>query len=332
MSFSVARWLALSLLTVPAVPPLATHEVPLPGGPLVSMDYLGYDALTQRVWIPAGNTGRVDVLDVETGLLHALERFPTAEREGHGGRRVVGPSSVALGGGLAWVGNRANDSICTVDAQTLARGACLKLPAAPDGLLHVEATHEVWATVPALKELAILDATSDDPALKAILALDGKPEGYAVDEARGVYFTNLEDRDQAVGFDVRTRKQVSRWQTGCGLAGPRGMAFDVLDKVLLVACTDGAVAFDATTGEVRGRVITGAGVDGIAYAASTRTLFVASGTTAELQLFHVAPTGAMSLAAKAPTAAGARVVVADGRGRAYVADSAQGRVIVVTPP
>jgi DNA-binding beta-propeller fold protein YncE len=329
LTLSIASVLSLALFAAPAVPGLAARSVPLPGGPPVSMDYLAYDAAAKRLWIPAGNTGRVDVLDVGTGQLHAIEGFPTAEKEGPGGKRTVGPSSVAIGGGFAYVGNRAGASVCAVNAQTLSRGACLALPGAPDGLIYVATTREVWVTVPALKELLVLDAASGVPAIKATVALDGKPEGYAVDELRGIYFTNLKDRDQTLGFDIRTRKLQSRWQTGCGSAGPRGIAFDGADRLLLVACTDGALALDASSGALRDRVAAGAGVDNIDYAGSTRTLFVASGKTAELQLYRIAPNGQLSLIARAPTGAGARVVVADDRGRAYVADSARGRVLVV---
>jgi DNA-binding beta-propeller fold protein YncE len=217
----LAAWSAATVFAAPVTPAPST-VIALPGGPPVSTDYLAYDAAGKRVWIPAGNTGRVDVLEIETGELHAVTGFPTAEREGHGGKRVVGPSSVAIGPGAAYVGNRADSSVCAVDAAILLRGRCATLPAMPDGLVYVAATSEVWATVPALKELLILDVASGAPALKDTIPLDGKPEGYAVDPARGIFFTNLEDRDQTLLFDVRARKLLARWQTGCGPAGPAG--------------------------------------------------------------------------------------------------------------
>ena len=53
----------------------APKSIALPGGPPAGMDYLAYDAATGRVWVPAGNTGNVDVLDVATGKLTTLGRF-----------------------------------------------------------------------------------------------------------------------------------------------------------------------------------------------------------------------------------------------------------------
>ena len=59
--------MAFSILSV-----LVAAVVALPGGPPVGMDYLAYDPTTNRVWVPAGNTGNVDVLDVATGKLTAI--------------------------------------------------------------------------------------------------------------------------------------------------------------------------------------------------------------------------------------------------------------------
>src|SRR5437868_6026957 len=80
----------------------AATALPLPGagGPVI-MDYLA--ASGSEVWIPAGNTGRVFVLDGGTQKFRTIEGFPT--RKGRGDR-LVGPSSVSLGQGHAYVGNR----------------------------------------------------------------------------------------------------------------------------------------------------------------------------------------------------------------------------------
>jgi hypothetical protein len=49
-------------------------------------------------------------------------------------------------------------------------------------------------------------------------------------------------------------------------------------------------------------------------------------------VFDVDERGGLHLMATAPTAPGARVVVADGRGRAYVADSRGGRILAFDLP
>jgi hypothetical protein len=186
---------------------LSVRAVPLPGanGPL-SLDYLAYERSAGRVWIPAAGTGSVDVLEIASGKLTRIQGFATVEREVHRNKRLMGPSSATLGEGVAYVGNRASAEVCAIDASTLARGACVKLDSSPDGVLYVAATKELWITTPRDKSLTILDAST--PAKlspKTKIALQGEPEGYAVDETRGIFYTNLEDKDQTLQIDASRR-------------------------------------------------------------------------------------------------------------------------------
>ena len=62
--------------------------LPLPGASPagISMDYLGYDPVTNAVWVPAGNTGSVDVVDAATKKVTQVPGFPP-ERWAHGNRK-----------------------------------------------------------------------------------------------------------------------------------------------------------------------------------------------------------------------------------------------------
>jgi DNA-binding beta-propeller fold protein YncE len=311
---------------------LQSNPIALPGGPPVVMDYLAFDAATGRVWVPAGNTGRVDVVDVATGKVTAVDGFPTAPSP-RAGRPPMGPSSATVGDGVIWVGNRADKKLCAIDARTHERRTCVQLASMPDGLAWVAATHELWATTPRDQTLTIVRVDGNTPAAPATLKLEGEPEGYAVDAARGIFYTNLEDKDRTLAIDVRTRKVLASFAPGCGEEGPRGLALDAARRLLLVACTDGAVALDlAHDGRVAGRLKTGAGVDNIDYAPGRKLLYVASGKTATLTLARVGDGGALEAVATAPTATGARVVISDASGKAWVADSNGGRLIAVMPP
>ena len=89
-------------------PAPALTSIALPGAPAdgVFMDYLAYDRAHHRVWVPAGNTGSVDVVDVKSGAVTRIDGFPTAEVERRGRKRVVGPSSATVGERYVYVGNR----------------------------------------------------------------------------------------------------------------------------------------------------------------------------------------------------------------------------------
>ncbi len=325
--------------TVPAVAgngaTLAVHGVALPGSPgAVRMDYLAFDPAHHAVWIPAGNTARVDVLDTESGALSSVEGFATVERVAHGARRVVGPSSVAVGETQVYIGNRADASVCALDMVTRHRGACVTLPSSPDGVVWVPATRALWVTAPSSHALLVLPADAAG-ALQAPVSVpvEGEPEGYAVDATRGIFYTNLEDRDRTLAIDVRTRQVVATWNPGCGAAGPRGLALDPVRRHLFVACTDHVVTLDAGhDGAVLGHADTGRGVDNISYTSGRDLVFAAAGGTATLRVLHADPQGNLTVVGTAATGPGARVVVSDARGRAYVADSEGGRIVVAEPP
>src|SRR5215470_658474 len=56
-----------------------TLSMPDNGAGDVSMDYIAFDAATNSLWVPGGNTGAVDVVDVATGKVRQIQNLPTAE-------------------------------------------------------------------------------------------------------------------------------------------------------------------------------------------------------------------------------------------------------------
>jgi DNA-binding beta-propeller fold protein YncE len=308
-----------------------SRAVPLPGASgAVNLDYVAFDRTAGRLWVPAGNTGSVDVSEPGTDRMTRIAGFPTAEKEIRGQKRTLGPSSVAIGTDFAYVGNRANSQICAVDLKTLEQRNCATLASSPDGVAWVGAAKEVWVTTPRDNSLTLLDAS-----LKPVgrVPLPGGPEGYAVDDANGRFYTNLEDKDQTLQIDVHTRQIVSTWKPECGAAGPRGIAVDGARKLVLVACTDHAAVLDiGHGGTLVGKADTGAGVDNIDYLATRQWLYVASGAASRLSVFHVDDGGHLALVATGATAERVRTVVADAKGAAYAPDGMKGRILVFTPP
>jgi DNA-binding beta-propeller fold protein YncE len=312
---------------------LLAAAVALPGPAPVGLDYLAYDPATNRVWVPAGNTGNVDVLDLATGKLTVIGGFATAPPR-RPGRPRLGPSSATVGDGVVWIGDRADGTLAAFDARTLAPRGRLRLPTMPDGLQYVARTRQVWVTTPGARAVTIVGAGAKEPRVVATVPIDGQPEGYAVDEARGLFYTNLEDADATVALDVATHRLVARWPAGCGAEGPRGLALDEARRWLFVACTNGARVLDVGhDGRVLGRLDTDGGVDNLAYdpAPTRRALFVASSRAGTLVVASVSDDGALHASPPVPTAPGARNPILDARGTAYVEDGAGGRLLIVTP-
>src|SRR5881409_2922429 len=145
--------------------------ISLPGATgTVALDYFAYDRATGRLWVPASNTGSVDVIDEATDAVSQVTGFQTGEIERRGRKITLGPTAASIGDGVVYIGNRGDATICIIDAKTLARGECVSASPnggeTPDGVVYVAATRELWLTlrtrsgdtVPA-KSLQIFDAS-----------------------------------------------------------------------------------------------------------------------------------------------------------------------------
>ncbi len=311
-----------------------TGEIALPGGGPdgIGMDFLLYNPRTKTVWVPAGNTGSVDVVDVSTGKVSRIEGFVTREVERRGKKRTVGPSSATLGAdGTVYVGNRGDSTVCAIDEVKLAKGACGKLDSMPDGISYVAKTKEVWVTTPRDKSIRILDGAT--LAQKAKLDFDGEPEGFAPDATRGRFYTNLEDKDLTLAIDVDTHKTVATWKPSCGEQGPHGLRLAETEGFLIVACSTRVEILDAGhDGATLGSIDTGDGVDDLDYASATHTIYAGAAKAATLTIASLDRQGALTVSATVRTEEGVRNGVVTGEGKVYLSHSKGSDLLVVSPP
>jgi DNA-binding beta-propeller fold protein YncE len=321
-----------------ASPTAASSEVTplaLPGAPAdgVSLDYLAIDRGRHSVWVPAGGTGNAVVIDTKTQDIRKLDKFPTKEVERRGQKRMVGLSSATVGDGFVYVGNRADSSVCAVNATTLERGACVTLEGSPDGLAFVARTKEVWVTTPHDQAIVILDVSKPaSPKVAGSFKLEGDPEGYAVDDKHGLFYTNLEDKDRTLRIDVATRKVTATWMPSCGEDGPKGLAIEPERQFLIVACPDHVEVLDAgKDGTILSKLDTGSGVDNIDYLPGQRSLYAAAGRAGTLTVAHLDEKGVLKSTATVATAMGARNAVVSEDGTVYVADGREGSILIVRP-
>jgi DNA-binding beta-propeller fold protein YncE len=329
-----------------AVSDYELKPIPLPGSSgVVRLDYFAYDRSTGQLWVPASNTASVDVIDENSDAVSQVTGFKTGEVELRGRKVPLGPTAVSVGDGVVYVGNRGNSSLCIIDAQTLKREECFEVapasagPAsAPDAVVYVAATKELWVTtgappigVPSAdKTIQVFDA-SDPRHLKrkTKILLDGSAEGYAVDNQRGLFYTNLEETGNTIAIDVRSHKVIATWN-------PRspelqGLALDSVRNFLFVACGDHVVSIDAGHGgKVLDSITTGPGLDNIDYSPDRKLLYAAASQAASLTIAEVDDQGKFHLKATVPTVKGARGVVAAKGETAYLIDPAEGRILKLT--
>jgi DNA-binding beta-propeller fold protein YncE len=319
--------------------------IALPGASgVVSLDYFAYDRSTGKLWVPASNTGNVDVIDGNSDAVSQVSGFKTGEVELRGRKVPLGPTAVSIGNGVVYIGNRGDSSLCVIDAQTLKREACLEIApasagpaAAPDAVVYVATTRELWITtgappigVPSAdKAIQVFDASEPRHLkLKLKIALDGSAEGYAVDNQRGLFYTNIEELGKTVAIDVRSHKVVAEWKVHDDL---QGLALDSARGFLFVACGDHVVSLDvAHGGRLIDSMVSGPGLDNIDFARDEKVLYAAASVTATLSIIEVADDGKFRLKALVPTVKGARGVVAGKGETAYLIDPAEGRILKVT--
>jgi DNA-binding beta-propeller fold protein YncE len=296
------------------------RTLPLPdnGTGDVSMDYIAFDPTTNSLWVPAGNTGAVDVVDVATGKVRQIPNLPTSQVQARGGTRVLGPSGVSIGEGVVYVGNRGGSEVCAFNFRTLARVACQHLDSRPDGVAYVAPTKEVWVTTPGEQGIRILDATT--LVQKTKLTFPGNPEGYAVDAKRGRFYTNLEDKDRTVAIDLKTHETVATWNPTCGGGGPHGLGLDVAAGHLFIGCDAAAEVMNvAGDGALLSKVDTGDGVDDIHYESATHLLYVGAARAAKLTIARADNGGKLTTVAQVSTQNGARNGVVTKDGTVYLA-------------
>ncbi len=291
------------------------RTIPLPDNNAgdVSMDYIAYDPAANLVWVPGGNTGAVDVVDLATGNVRQIPNQPTSQVEARGGTRVLGPTAVSIGDGVVYIGNRGDSSVCAFNSRSLARMACGKLDSMPDGVVYVAPTKEVWVTAPRDQSIRVLDATTLTQ--KAKLTFSGNPEGYAVDANRGRFYTNLEDKDRTLAIDLKTHQTLATWNPACGGGGPHGISLDPAAGHLYIACDSRAEVMNVGgDGAVLSKVDTGDGVDDLAFVPATHLLYVGAARAGKMTVARADGKGQLTIVSQVTTHEGARngVVTKDG--------------------
>src|SRR5437899_8873918 len=319
--------------------------ISLPGASgVVALDYFAYDRSTGKLWVPASNTGNVDVIDEKTDAVSQVTGFKTGEVELRGRKVTLGPTAVSIGDSVVYIGNRGDSTLCVIDARTLKRGECLEVAppsagpaAAPDAVVYVAATKELWITtgappigVPSAdKTIQVFDVSEPrhlKPKLK--IPLDGSAEGYAVDNQRGLFYTNVEETGKTVAIDVRSHKVIAEWKVHDDL---QGLTLDSARGFLFVACGDHVVSLDvAHGGRLIDSLVTGPGLDNIDFSSDQKLLYAAASVTATLSIIDVGDDGKFHLKALVPTVKGARGVVAGKGETAYLIDPAEGRILKTT--
>ena len=317
-------------LAAAAAPSFAALFLPHGHGGIGFDDMLFSTAL-QRVLVPSGRTGLLNLIDPQSNSLESISGFSTGPDYAAG--HVVGTTSADSGQGLIFASDRGRTAVDIVDPVKRQILATTKLGASPDYVRWVEPNAEVWVTEPSrnlIEYFALKGGAAPTlSALGTIPIADG-PESLVIDVTRGRAYTHTR-HGATVAIDLKAHKDVARWSNGCRAA--HGIALDEGRGLLFSGCEEGkATALDVRhAGKLVSSIETsGKGVDGVAYSQSLAHLYVPGADTATMAILGVKADGSFQALATVLTAAEAHCVAADDSGHAYVCDPKAGRVLVFT--
>jgi len=314
-----------------ATPSPKRSVIVLPGGGArIGFDDIGYSKALNRILLPGGRTGRLDLIDPASGAVTSITGFSAAPA---GGRHGGGITSVDEGAGLLFVSDRTARAVDVVDPAARKIVTHAALAGGPDYVRFVGPTRELWVTEPheaRIEVLGLPPGKAPVPFHETFITVPGGPESLVVDAARGLAYTNLW-RNQTLAIDLKKRSIVARWMNGC--AASRGLALDRGSNLLFVGCAEGGVAvLDlAHGGKVVDTMKAGEGVDIIDFAPALRHLYVPGGRSGTLSILGVSRAGKLTLLRTVSAARGVHGVAA-ADGKAFVPDPENGRLLVFTDP
>jgi DNA-binding beta-propeller fold protein YncE len=315
---------AIGLLAAAA----ALEPLALPGGEGgIGFDDLRYSAELHMLLVPAGRTGRLDLVDPASRSVDAIAGFSSEGPGAHG--HAQGTTSADTGGGFVFASDRTERTLVVIDPTAKRIVGRVKLGAAPDYVRWVAPLGEVWVTEPGAKAIETFRVAKSPLQLEPkgrIEVADG-PESLEIDAPRRRAYANTW-HDTTVAVDLGSRAIAARWKNGC--AGARGLTLDTARGLAFVGCQEGkAVALDLERdGKLVGSAAAGKGVDIIAFSAALSHLYVPGADAATLTVMSVGPRGELSALGTVPTSREAHCVAADDRGAAYVCDPQNGRLLV----
>jgi hypothetical protein len=330
----VSKALVAAVIAIPlaAAAAAALTLVSLPGGGGgIGFDDLLFSPTLNRVLVPSGRTGLLNLVDTKSHAIESISGF-SSERS-YGGGHGEGTTSADVGQGVIFASDRGLKVVDIVSPGTRKILSSTKLGGGPDYVRWVGPNSEVWVTEPNRKSIECFRFSNGaSPALVLVGTIDvaDGPESLVVDETRGRAYTHTW-HDMTVAIDLKMHKEVARWPNGC--VGARGIALDEKRGLLFVGCDEGrAATLDvAHAGKLVAAVDTnGKGVDIIAYSPSLAHLYVPAGDSATMAILGVGSDGGLTVLGRVPTAPDAHCVAADDLGNAYVCAPKTGQLLLLT--
>jgi len=278
--------------------PAAGHRVvtSFPVGGDGGWDYLTVDAASRRIFVSRGT--HVMVVDADSGKV--VGDIPGTE----------GVHGIALAPGLkkGFTSNGRSNTVTVFELPSLAVTATIKVTGEnPDAILYEPVTKRVFTFNGRGKNVTAIDAATG--AVAGTLPVGGKPE-FAVADAAGVVYVNIEDTAEVVAFDAKSLAVKGRWPLA-PCQDPTGLSIDPKSDRLFAGCGNKLLAImSAKDGKMLGTAPIGEGCDGTAFDPSTGFVYASNGEGTVTVLRETSP-GTYGVVETVPTKKSARTLALD---------------------
>lgn len=258
-------------------------------------DYLNLDSSSRRLYISRAT--HVIVIDADSGK--PVGDIPD----------TPGVHGIALAPefGRGFISNGREGTVTIFDLQSLKAITKVKAGENPDAILYDPASKRVFAFNGRSHDATAIDAASGN--VLGTIKLEGKPE-FAVSDAKGMIFVNIEDKSQIDAIDPNKLEVKSSWPVA-PCEEPSGLAIDRKHRRLFAGCDNKMMAVvDANTGKVIATPAIGDGVDADAFDPETGLAFASCGEGV-LTVVHEDSPDKFSVVENVPTQQGARTMALD---------------------
>lgn len=240
---------------------LKTAKVGGEGG----FDYVYADAAGRRLYIPRSGAGaRVTVFNLDT--LEPAGEIPNANAHG----AAVDPKSNH--------GFASSKPVVMWDTRTLATIKTIDVQGNPDGILFDPFNQRVYILSHSAPHATVINAV--DGSVAGTIDLGGAPE-QAVTDGKGHIYVDIEDKANVAAIDAKTMTVTAHYDLGDKGGTPAGLAFDIRNRILFVACRTPApgtlVMLNADDGKIVATVPLAGGSDGAVFNPATMEAFSSAG-------------------------------------------------------
>jgi len=240
---------------------LKTAKVGGEGG----FDYVYADVSGRRLYIPRGGAGaRVTVFNLDT--LEPVGEIPNASARG----AVVDPKSNH--------GFASSKPVVMWDAKTLAVIKTIDVQGNPDGILFDPFNQRVYVLSHSAPNATVINSV--DGSVLGTIDLGGAPE-QAVTDGKGHIYIDIENKANVAAIDAKTMTVTAHYDLGDKGGTPAGLAFDVRNHILFVACRTPApgtmVMLNADDGKIIASLPLAGGSDGAVFNPATSEAFSSAG-------------------------------------------------------